>query len=63
MLRVLEACQSSLVVGHHSSIRTAHKILQFGYYWSTIHQDAHNFAKSCDHCQRDGGTSRRHELP
>ena len=39
---------------HHSGIRTAHKILQYGYYCSTIHQDSHEFAKSCDRCQRDG---------
>ena len=31
MLSVLEACHSSPVGGHHSAIRTAHKILQCGY--------------------------------
>ena len=31
MLSVLEACHSSPVGGHHSGIRTAHKILQCGY--------------------------------
>ena len=63
ILSVLEACHSSPVGGHHSGIRTAHKILQCGYYWPTIHQDAHDFAKSCDRCQRDGGISKRQELP
>ena len=63
MLSVLEACHSSPVGGHHSGIQTAHKILQCGYYWPTIHQDAHDLAKSCDHCQRDGGISKRQELP
>ena len=37
MLSVLEACHSSHVDRHHSGIQTAHKILQCGYYWSTIH--------------------------
>ena len=46
MLSVLEACHSSPVGGHHSGIRTAHKILQYGYYWPTLHQDAHGFAKA-----------------
>ena len=32
MLSVLEACHSSPVRGHHSCIRTSHKILQCGYY-------------------------------
>ena len=49
--------------GHHSCIWTAHNILHFGYYWPTIHQDAHEFAKACDRCQRDEGVSRRQELP
>ncbi|WMV49906.1 hypothetical protein MTR67_043291 [Solanum verrucosum] len=55
MLSVLEACHLSPVGGHHSGIQTAYKILQCGYYWPTIHQDAHDFAKSCDRCQREGG--------
>ncbi|XP_069150303.1 uncharacterized protein [Solanum lycopersicum] len=63
MLSVLEACHSSPVGGHHSGIRTAHKILQCGYYWLTIHQDVHEFAKACDRCQRDGRISRKQELP
>ena len=49
--------------GHHSGIRTAHKIFQCGCYWTTIHQDAHDFAKAYDRYQRDGGVSRRQELP
>ena len=63
MLSVLEACHSSPVGGHHSGIQTAHKILQCGYYWPALHQDAHGFAKACDKCQRDGGISRKQELP
>ena len=54
---------SSPVGRHHSGIRTTHKILQCGYYWPTLHQDAHGFAKACDRCQRDGGISRKQELP
>ena len=41
MLSILEACHSSSVGGHHSGIRTTHKILQCVYYWPTIYQDAH----------------------
>ena len=63
MLSVLEACHSSPVGGHHSGIRTAHKILQCDYYWPTVHQDAHEFPKACDRCQRYGGISRKQDLP
>ena len=33
MLSLLEACHSLPVRGDHNSIRKAHKILQFLYYW------------------------------
>ena len=62
MLCVLEACHSSALGGHHSGIRTAHKILQCGYYWPTIHQDAHEFSKACDRCERDGGISIKQQI-
>ena len=52
MLSVLEECHSSPVGGHHSGIQTAHKILQCCYYYTTINQDALEFAKACDRCQR-----------
>ena len=57
MLCVLEACYFSPVGGLHTCIQTAHKILQGVYYWPTIHQDAHEFARACDRCQRYGGIS------
>ena len=63
ILSVLEAYHSSPVGGYHSGIRTAHKILQCGYYWATIHQDSHKFDKACDRYQRDGDISRKQELP
>ena len=63
MLSVLEAFHSLSVGGHHSGIRTTHKILQCGYYWPTIHNEAHEFYKACDRCQRDDGISRKQELP
>ncbi|XP_069143442.1 uncharacterized protein [Solanum lycopersicum] len=63
MLSILEACHSSHVDGHHSDIRTIYKIFQCGYYWQTIHQDANESSKACNRCQRDGGISRRQELP
>ena len=63
MLSVLEACHSSHACGHQSGIRTADNILQCGYYCPTMYQDAHEFSKACDRCQRDGGISRKQEIP
>ena len=32
------------------------------YYLTSIQQDAHEFAKTCDRCQRDGGFLQKQEL-
>ncbi|XP_049345493.1 uncharacterized protein LOC125810019 [Solanum verrucosum] len=60
---ILHACHSSPVGGHHGGVRTTAKILQSGYYWPSLYKDAHEFVKKCTQCQRQGGVSRRHELP
>ncbi|XP_024965836.1 uncharacterized protein K02A2.6-like [Cynara cardunculus var. scolymus] len=42
---------------------TASKVLQSGFYWPTLHNDAQNFVKSCNECLRSGNISRRNEMP
>ena len=63
MKRILEACHSSPVGGHHGGFRAASKVLQSGYFWLTMYQDATAYAKACTQCQMQGGMSRKHELP
>ena len=36
------------------SYRTAHKVLQSGFYWPTLLKDGRKFVLSCDGCQRIG---------
>ena len=48
---------------HHTGDRTAHKVLQSGFYWPTLFKDARKFVLSCDECQRIGNISRRQEMP
>ena len=43
--------------------RTAHKVLQSGFYWPTLFKDARKFVLSCDECQRIGNIGRRQEMP
>ncbi|XP_049414694.1 uncharacterized protein LOC125877445 [Solanum stenotomum] len=59
----LHACHSSSVGGNHVGVHTVAKILQSGYYWPSLYKDAQEFSKKCTQCQRQGGASRRHELP
>src|SRR3982751_3582340 len=48
---------------HHAGDRTAHKVLQSGFYWPTLFKDARKFVLSCDECQRIGNVDKRQEMP
>ena len=49
--QILWKCHSEAYGGHHAGDRTAHKVLQSGFYWPTLFKDAHKFVLSCDECQ------------
>ena len=49
--------------GHFAGDKTAHKILQSGFYWRTIFKDCFEWVKLCDQCQRMGNISTRPEMP
>ncbi|XP_049410598.1 uncharacterized protein LOC125873788 [Solanum stenotomum] len=51
------------VGGHHGGVCTAPKVLQSGYYCPSLYKDAHEFVKKCTQRQKQGGVSKRHELP
>ncbi|RDX74159.1 Gypsy retrotransposon integrase-like protein 1, partial [Mucuna pruriens] len=55
---------STSVGGHYGSTRTIQKVLDCGFYWSTIFKDAHQIVSACEQCQKAGmAISRRHEMP
>src|SRR4051812_16183534 len=60
---ILLQCHDSPYGGHNISERTAHKVLQSGFYWPTLFKDARRYVLSCDKCQRVGSISRRNEMP
>ena len=60
---VLTHCHSLEYGGHFSSTKTAAKVLQSGFYWPTLFQDARQFVLTCDRCQRTGNIGRRNEMP
>ncbi|KAI3758225.1 hypothetical protein L6452_05778 [Arctium lappa] len=60
---VLQHCHQSAYGGHFGGQRTAAKVLQSGFYWPTLFQDAHNFSKRYNECQRSGSISQKNELP
>ena len=62
MKEILDKCHSSPYGGHFAGQRTAAKVLQSGFYWPTLFEDAHAFVQSCDRCQRTGNISWRNEM-
>ncbi|XP_073138992.1 uncharacterized protein [Henckelia pumila] len=56
-------CHTSPTGGHFDAGRTAAKVLQSGFYWSSLFKDAYAYVIACDACQRIGNISRRHEMP
>ena len=61
--KILNECHASPYGVHFSGERTAHKILQSGFYWPTIFRDCAEWVKLCDRCQKIGNISSRNEMP
>ena len=61
--KIMNECHASPYGGHFSGERTAHKILQFGFYLPTIFRDCAEWVKLCDRCQKIGNISSRNEMP
>eukprot|EP00253_Pinus_taeda_P007096 PITA_07096 len=60
---ILKACHDQPCGGNFTDRRTAHKVLQTGYYWPIIFKDANKFVQACDSCQRAGCPSQWDEMP
>ncbi|XP_075109215.1 uncharacterized protein LOC142181002 [Nicotiana tabacum] len=63
VIPILKAWHDSPIGGYHGGNRTAAKVLECGYYWPLIYQDANQMVKAYDQCQRQGSISTRHEMP
>ncbi|XP_042067274.1 uncharacterized protein LOC121810577 [Salvia splendens] len=60
---VMIHCHALACGGHFGAKKTSRKILDSGFYWSSIHKDAYEFCKRCPRCQLTGGISTRNEMP
>ena len=61
--KIMNECHASPYGGHFSGERTAHKILQSGFYWPTIFRDCAEWVKLCDRCQKIGNISSGNKMP
>ncbi|KAK0585092.1 hypothetical protein LWI29_023341 [Acer saccharum] len=60
---VLKFCHTLSCGGHFSAKKTALKVLQSGFFWTSLFKDAYTFCISCDRCQRTGNIGKRDEMP
>ena len=63
MHSILNHCHTLPCGGHFGGQRTAANVLQSGFYWPSLFEDAHLFVSICDKCQRMGNISRKDEPP
>ncbi|XP_013745801.1 uncharacterized protein LOC106448465 [Brassica napus] len=60
---ILYHCHGSSYAWHFATFKTVSKILQAGFWWPTMFQDAHSYISRCDSYQRQGNISKRNEMP
>lgn len=56
-------CHEGPSGGHHSPNRMTQKVLECGFYWPSLFEDAHICTNVCDKCQRAGNISKKDEMP
>ncbi|GJU89740.1 reverse transcriptase domain-containing protein [Tanacetum coccineum] len=49
--------------GHYGPNITAKKVLDLGFYWTTIIKEAHTLVRLCEACQKTGNISKCDEMP
>ena len=62
-LKVLDQAHAGLSGGHFSADTTAKAIMTAGLWWPTLVQDAAEFVKRCEACQRTKVPQRRDNMP
>ncbi|CAN6691844.1 unnamed protein product [Malus baccata var. baccata] len=60
---ILNFCHTYACGGHFGTQRTAHKVLECGFYWPTVFKDARTFCIACDRCQRTGNIGPKDQMP
>ena len=62
-LEILHHAHAGIAGGHFFGPTTAKIILWSGLWWPTLHMDAQEYAKRCEHCQRTKPPVAKDEMP
>ncbi|GJZ36200.1 reverse transcriptase domain-containing protein [Tanacetum coccineum] len=60
---ILDQCHHGPTGGHYGPNTTAKKVLDLGFYWPTIINEAHTQGRLCEAYQKTGNISKRNEMP
>ncbi|GKD44561.1 reverse transcriptase domain-containing protein [Tanacetum coccineum] len=60
---ILDQCHHGPTGGQNGPNLTAKKVLDSGFYWTTIIKEAHTLVRLCEACQKTGNISKRDEMP
>ncbi|GJX95951.1 reverse transcriptase domain-containing protein [Tanacetum coccineum] len=60
---ILDQCHHKPTGRHYGPNTTTKKVLDSGFYWSTIIKEAHTQVRLCEACQNTGNISKRDEMP
>ncbi|GKA38834.1 reverse transcriptase domain-containing protein [Tanacetum coccineum] len=60
---ILDQCHHGPTGGHYGPNVTAKKVLDLGFYLTTIIKEAHTLVRLCEACQKTGNISKRDEMP
>ncbi|XP_019252741.1 PREDICTED: uncharacterized protein K02A2.6-like [Nicotiana attenuata] len=61
--KILYHCHDGAIGGHYAANQTTFKVLEAGFFWSTLFKDAQEYVAQCDRCQRTGNITMRDEMP
>ncbi|XP_070022005.1 uncharacterized protein [Nicotiana sylvestris] len=62
MTKILYHCHDGEIGGHYAANRTTFKVLEAGFFWTTVFKDARTYVAQCDRCQRTGNVTKRDEM-
>nr|GEU60038.1 reverse transcriptase domain-containing protein [Tanacetum cinerariifolium] len=60
---ILDQCHHEPTGGHYGPNVTAKKVLDSGFYWSTIIKESYTLVRLCEACQKKGNISKCDEIP
>ncbi|XP_070032629.1 uncharacterized protein [Nicotiana tomentosiformis] len=63
MESIISHCHDGAAGRNYGGNCIAAKVIEVGFYWTTLYKDTRAYVAACDKCQRPGNISKRDEMP